>query len=616
MDLIISRAVAEAIPAKSLHRFLPKPEEWKYRKHSDIDLTALRLSELDALERTFKAHAGVHGVAVLLRDIATWRGAQTKAGQAKARTVRQFASLLKQYLAGVSGHRVYQRGEADVWLSGYVNEVEYEPPNVQYHSPAHVTMTVVWTQFGGQRHRGESFYESDVRNVSVAEVLARKGYAPETPALRAKYEAELKRFHAVAEKVGLQCWMEGVGYDDPDGNPEGHDNSWWWSRVNAIQMVRDGHPTRVVVDVFYENDETERDAKKEGRVHVDRFFWRRVRSAPLVEEDDDDAAEDTSEEAVQDAVDAGDAAEPEIPIRPYLVVFDMTKHLRLRAHVSYLTDYKYDTELAEKLILPPALKALVSMLVAHREGQFHDIVRGKGGGAVVLLAGPPGVGKTLTAEVYAESSERPLYSVQCSQLGTRPDALEEALLKVFARAKRWHAVCLLDEADVYVHERGRDLDQNAIVGVFLRVLEYQDSVMFLTTNRPDDVDDAILSRCVARLPYPKPSPADQRRIWRVLADTAQVDLPEPVLARVVRAHHDLTGRDIKNVLKLAHLLRRGAALTVEAVAFARQFQPTGVAPKMLRDPSAALLQDLAKRPKPARGSMRARLARSRGRARE
>jgi SpoVK/Ycf46/Vps4 family AAA+-type ATPase len=194
-------------------------------------------------------------------------------------------------------------------------------------------------------------------------------------------------------------------------------------------------------------------------------------------------------------------------------------------------------------------------------------------------------------------------------LGTDPDTLENELLKVFARAKRWNAVCLLDEADVYVHERGRDLNQNAIVGVFLRVLEYQDSVMFLTTNRPDDVDDAIQSRCVARLPYPKPSRADQRRIWRVLADTAQVDLSEPVLTAALRQHHDLTGRDIKNVLKLAHLLRRGAALTLEAITFARQFQPTGVSPKTLRDPSAALLQDLATRPKPPRGdgTLRTRL---------
>lgn len=584
MDLVLSKAVVEAIPA--LKRFLSETvEEWKWRKHADLDLAGLKPKDLDALDQMLQAHDDVHGVAVLLRDIAAWRLALSKAGQVKARTTRQFAALLGRYLATAPGHRVYRRAEADVRLPGYVNTIEHHVRTDR--SPAYVVMEVVWIQFGGKQRDRVVFDESDCRGIPVAEALARQGYVSETPALRAKHQEELRRFNAIAGKVGHQCWMHGVGYDDPDGNPSGRDSSWYWSRVNTVQMFRDGHPTRVIVDLFYENDTSAREEREGRDIHVNRFFWQNVGRVPADEDDEDDADD------AANAADAEDVPEPELPVRPYMVVFDTAKHLRLRAHVSYLTDYAYDPKLADKLILPPALKALVAMLVAHREGQFEDIVRGKGGGAVVLLAGPPGTGKTLTAEVYAEASERPLYSVQCSQLGTDPDTLENELLKVFARAKRWNAVCLLDEADVYVHARGRDLGQNAIVGVFLRVLEYQDSVMFLTTNRPDDVDDAICSRCVARLPYPKPSRTDQRRIWRVLADTAKVALPDPVLDAVLRKHHDLTGRDIKNVLKLAHLLRRGKPLTPEAVTFARQFQPTGVTPTTLRDPSDALLRDLA-----------------------
>jgi SpoVK/Ycf46/Vps4 family AAA+-type ATPase len=250
------------------------------------------------------------------------------------------------------------------------------------------------------------------------------------------------------------------------------------------------------------------------------------------------------------------------------------KHLRVRIHVSNLAEYIYDEKLSDKLVLNEDLKNLVETLVSHRDGGFRDIVKGKGGGAVVLLGGRPGVGKTLTAEVYAESKQRALYNVQCSQLGTDPDALEARLLKIFHRASRWNAVLLLDEADVYVRARGNDLYQNAIIGVFLRVLEYQTSVMFLATNLPDDVDDAILSRCVARLDYPLPTEEEQRRIWRILVDAAGTQISDQVIAALSKTKR--TGRDVKNLLKLAMLVKRGAegaAIDVATVSYVEKFRP-------------------------------------------
>src|SRR6185295_19284784 len=100
------------------------------------------------------------------------------------------------------------------------------------------------------------------------------------------------------------------------------------------------------------------------------------------------------------------------------------------------------------------------------------IVAGKTGGTIVFCTGEPGTGKTLTGEVFSEVIKRPLYVVQCSQLGTDEEELEKQLKKVLRRAQRWGAILLIDEADVYVRERGDDIQQNAIVGVFLRVLEY------------------------------------------------------------------------------------------------------------------------------------------------
>jgi AAA+ superfamily predicted ATPase len=133
---------------------------------------------------------------------------------------------------------------------------------------------------------------------------------------------------------------------------------------------------------------------------------------------------------------------------------------------------------------------------------------------------------------------------------------------------------LLDEADVYVHERGRDMQQNAIVGVFLRVLEYQDSVLFLTTNRPDDVDDAVASRCVARLNYRFPSQEEQREIWSILSKNSNILLSQKNIEQIVAENPGISGRDIKNLLKLALLVRGKKPIRPEDIEFVRQFQPT------------------------------------------
>ena len=157
--------------------------------------------------------------------------------------------------------------------------------------------------------------------------------------------------------------------------------------------------------------------------------------------------------------------------------------------------------------------------------------------------------------------KRPLYVVQCSQLGTDESSLEKHLTLVLARSTRWKAILLIDEADVYVHERGADIQQNAIVGVFLRVLEYYNGILFMTSNRATVIDDAIMSRATAWIQYDVPRGDEQIRIWRILSEQFGIMIPKETLTELAREGIrkrgqavDLTGRNIKNLLKLAKRL--------------------------------------------------------------
>jgi len=181
---------------------------------------------------------------------------------------------------------------------------------------------------------------------------------------------------------------------------------------------------------------------------------------------------------------------------------------------------------------------------------MDDIVAGKSGGTTVLCAGLAGVGKTLTAEVYSEIIKRPLYRVHSGQLGLNVAAMEVALKEVLTRAQRWGAVMLIDEADVYIKRRDDNIAMNAVVGVFLRVLEYFNGLLFLTTNRVDDIDEAIVSRCIALIKFHPPGREDRRRIWAVMTEQFGLILDLALLEELPDIFPEATGRDIKGLVKL------------------------------------------------------------------
>lgn len=83
---------------------------------------------------------------------------------------------------------------------------------------------------------------------------------------------------------------------------------------------------------------------------------------------------------------------------------------------------------------------------------------------IILLDGPPGVGKTLTAESLAEVMRAPLYTMSAGELGTQDERVERRLSDVLEMATMWNAILLIDEADVFMEERSvHDLERNELV---------------------------------------------------------------------------------------------------------------------------------------------------------
>ncbi|KAI1423327.1 ATPase [Xylaria sp. FL1777] len=190
----------------------------------------------------------------------------------------------------------------------------------------------------------------------------------------------------------------------------------------------------------------------------------------------------------------------------------------------------------------------------------------------------PGTGKTLTAETVAEIARKPLYKVTCGDIGTKAEEVEKYLEVVLLLGKTWGCVVLLDEADVFLEQRSlSNLERNALVSVFLRVLEYYDGILILTSNRVGTFDEAFRSRIQLTLRYENLNPNQRHKIWENFvtrletlesSKTALASASSPSQAISgfgfdfvdIRAHiaelaeRNLNGREIRNAISTARQL--------------------------------------------------------------
>jgi hypothetical protein len=380
--------------------------------------------------------------------------------------------------------------------------------------------------------------ERDIIGRSVAEIFAANGYLKETESLIAAYDHSAERYFKWRADYSHQFLGRGIGVyaEDPSASHRNRD----WTRKSNLVLSSSGGWARLVND---EEILQERDLALDATGDI---FVKYLRKAGRSERYDSKV--ESSVESLRDALPEG--LFTALPVHGYVLMFHLDLHHHLWVHVDDMRPYEYQPELKDKLILPPSQTDLIDILTAEMDLLMDDIVAGKSGGTTVLCAGPAGVGKTLTAEVYSEIIRRPLYRVHSGQLGLNVAEMEIALKETLTRAQRWGAVMLIDEADVYIKRRDDNIAANAVVGVFLRVLEYFNGLLFLTTNRVGDIDEAIISRCIAMIRYHPPGLEDRRRIWSVMAQQFELDLADDLIATLAETYADASGRDIKGLAKL------------------------------------------------------------------
>jgi len=535
MKLQIERPYAEAL-FEAFPTLETLKDQLRFGNHVEVTFNQLSTTELAFLQNLYQqAGPDMQGHAALIATLQ--KAVNDESPRFGADDLEKLLPAIAEYLVSDAQRGWLFRANTSAKPIAYVvTRLDYTPPGEE--EAGRILLELKANSRGKIDVETLTIRSRDIAERTVAEIFAHKGYLKETPELLQAYEESAARYFDWRGQYGKQFAGQGTGIfaEDPTATHRNTD----WSRKQLVVLSSNGMPARMVND---ENILSDRVVSFQGSGEILNTYLRKAGKSARY-----DSKVENQMEASRDAMPKGMFTE--LPVHGYILMFHLELHHHLWVHVDDVQPYEYQPELKQKLILPQEQTDLIDILTAEMDVLMDDIVAGKSGGTTVLCAGPAGVGKTLTAEVYSEIIQRPLYRVHSGQLGLNVAEMEKALKDTLTRAQRWGAVMLIDEADVYIKRRDDNIAANAVVGVFLRVLEYFNGLLFLTTNRVDDIDEAIISRCIAMIKYHPPNADDRRMIWQVMTQQFALGLDTNLIEELVMLFPQATGRDIKGLTKL------------------------------------------------------------------
>lgn len=180
-----------------------------------------------------------------------------------------------------------------------------------------------------------------------------------------------------------------------------------------------------------------------------------------------------------------------------------------RGDLADLVTASFPTVGIRDLIGPPGLLEQIAQIVTEQRQRRSLMERGYAPVHRVLLEGPPGTGKTMTASVLAHELALPLLTVRLDSLLSKFLGETASKLRiVFDAAAQQRAVYLFDEFDALGGERtGNDVGEaRRILNAFLVFLEQAspESIVVAATNHRIILDRALFRRFDMVIVYEMP----------------------------------------------------------------------------------------------------------------
>lgn len=181
----------------------------------------------------------------------------------------------------------------------------------------------------------------------------------------------------------------------------------------------------------------------------------------------------------------------------------------------------------------------------------------------LLFHGPPGSGKTLTAQTIGTELALPVFVVRFENLvGSLLGQTAGRIREVFRFAETVPCVLLLDEIDVLGRRRGQASDVRELDRVVVALMQQLDltnpaGLIIATTNMLQELDQALLRRFQLSLAFPEPTPASLAEFAKKKAKVYRLRLTKRVSDAVLAAESFAAAEEIVIQARRSELLRRG-----------------------------------------------------------
>ncbi|KAF2161766.1 hypothetical protein M409DRAFT_69570 [Zasmidium cellare ATCC 36951] len=178
----------------------------------------------------------------------------------------------------------------------------------------------------------------------------------------------------------------------------------------------------------------------------------------------------------------------------------------------------------------------------------------------LILYGPPGTGKTLLAKAVAKESRATVLEISGAQIYEKYVGEGEKMVRaVFSLAKKLSpCIVFIDEADAIFGSRSSAGSRNThreIINQFLREwdgMDLHNVFIMVASNRPFDMDDAVLRRLPRRLLVDLPVAKDREAILKIHLKEEQLDAAVD-LGKLAEDTPLYSGSDLKNLCVAAAL---------------------------------------------------------------
>jgi SpoVK/Ycf46/Vps4 family AAA+-type ATPase len=174
-----------------------------------------------------------------------------------------------------------------------------------------------------------------------------------------------------------------------------------------------------------------------------------------------------------------------------------------------------------QVVLPLGyVDAILSQCRSYDEFQRYRLTSGLektlsyGNSLVILLCGKSGTGKTMTVNAIANELGKKVLLVDFNSLVNKKDNgsdLEVDLKGLFRESKMSNAVLFFDECEVVF--KSRNLGSDRLLNSLLTEIERHEGIVFMATNRPYEIDEAMHRRITMVLEYKEPDYDMRKQIW-------------------------------------------------------------------------------------------------------